>query len=190
MKTSHVIKAFFIATVTALTLRLFVIEDYRITSDSMMPNLLKGDLVLVSKSAFNLRLPFSSFELVRTGKPAREDIVAFSVPGSGNETYIKRIVGVGGDRIEIKKGELWLNGEVVRPSYSLSVTDTEVPDYGPIDIPEAHFFALGDKRTDSIDSRVWGPIPYSCLKGRVSLVWLSINHQGQIRSERWLSSIQ
>lgn len=206
MNSKNVLRYFLVATLVALTVRLFIVEDFRISSESMTPNLLKGDLILVSKSAYNLKLPFSSFELFRTGKPNRSDIVAFSVPDHGSDTYVKRIVALGGDRVEIKEGVLSINGEVAqnhlisdseneeiwpgRNSYRITKGASPLPDYGPVDIPADHFFALGDNRSDSVDSRVWGPIPYSCLKGRVSLIWLSVSTSGGIRPTRWLSAIQ
>jgi len=209
MKWIQIAKAFTMATVVALVLRLFLIEDYRISSDSMMPNLFRGDLILVSKSAFNLRFPFSSFELARTGKPQRSQVVAFSVPDHGVDTYIKRIVAIGGDKVEIKNGALWVNDQkadylptnaeeqnhLIQEKWSSGVSypvlappDT-MKDYGPVDIPADHFFALGDNRLESLDSRSWGPIPYSCLKGKVSIVWLSVGPAGSIRPNRWLSAV-
>ena len=207
MSKKNIIKAFLISTVTALTLRLFVLEDYRISSDSMKPTLLSGDLVLVSKSAFNLRFPFTSFELIRTASPERSDVVAFTVPEKGPETFIKRVVAVGGDKVEIRKGLLWINN--IPASYSPSETPESLREspvagksyevalgkmgsyqYGPVDIPKDHFFVLGDNRSESLDSRLWGPIPYSCLKGRVALVWLSVGERGSVRPQRWLSTIQ
>lgn len=207
MSKKHITKAFIVSTVTALSLRLFILEDYRISSESMKPTLLSGDLVLVSKSAFNLRFPFTSFELVRTGTPKHSDVVAFTIPDSGVETYIKRVVAVEGDRVEIRNGLLWINNipasylpsgsnETVIESagtgkeYPVYLGKMETYNYGPVDIPKDHFFALGDNREESLDSRLWGPIPYSCLKGRVALVWLSVGEKGSIRPQRWLSAIQ
>ncbi|NBX75437.1 MAG: signal peptidase I [Proteobacteria bacterium] len=207
MAPKNIAKSFLIATATALVVRLFVVEDFRISSDSMTPNLLKGDLILVSKSAFNLRLPFSSFELFRTGKPKRSEVVAFSVPEQGTDTYVKRIVALGGDRVEIKEGSLWINGEMAEyqetpesnqilekwpsgRSYQITKGKSQLADYGPVDVPADHFFALGDNRSDSVDSRKWGPVPYSCLKGRVALVWISVGSSGGVRPSRWLSAIQ
>lgn len=206
MTPKNVIKSFLFATLTALAVRLFVVEDFRISSDSMNPSLLKGDLILVSKSAFNLTIPFSSFELFRTGKPNRTDVAAFTVPEQGTDTYVKRIVAIEGDRVELKAGALWVNGETAQydqlsngeieerwpggKSYRIKKGEKQLADYGPVDIPKDHFFALGDNRSDSVDSRVWGPIPYSCLRGRVALIWLSVASSGNLRPTRWLSTIQ
>jgi len=206
MNSKIALKSFLVATAAALSLRFFVFEDFRISSNSMVPNLLKGDLVLVSKSAFSLKLPFTSIELVRTGQPHRSEVVAFSLPERGSDTYVKRIVALGGDRIEIREGVLWINGEMAgyrdaldteveeslpgAKPYRITRNEKALPDYGPVDVPAGHFFALGDNRSDSVDSRTWGPIPFSCLKGKVALIWLSVENSGGVRPQRWLSAIQ
>jgi signal peptidase I len=195
--------AFLMATVVALFVRLVVVEDYRISSNSMMPNLLAGDLVFVFKPAFNVHFPFSSYELIKIRRPNLGDVVALSLPDRGQETFVKRIVALEGDRIELKDGVFYRNGhqatyrpldpktpelstEVIDPnlSYVIQKGKSQPSDYGPVDIPKDHFFALGDNRDNSVDSRVWGPLPYSCLKGRVKLIWLSLDEGGQIRPNR------
>lgn len=195
---------FAIATVVALLIRLFLIENFRISSDSMFPNLLNGDLVFVSKYDFNLHLPFSTYEIIHFRSPRRSEVVAFTLPDHGTETYVKRVVAVEGDSIAIQKGVVVVNGtpvryapfEATRPvknlvweelgegvKYLVEAQDNE-KDYGPVNVPNGQFFALGDNRKESGDSRVWGPIPCSCLKGRVALVWLSFDPQGGVRKGR------
>lgn len=194
-KSKKILKAFFLSTLFALSIRLFLIEDYRITSNSMAPTLFKGDLVLVYKAAFNLRLPYSNFELLRTGTPQRSDIVAFSLPDEPSQAFIKRIIAVGGDKVEIKEGELWINSTKLEyqtigsaqdqfqeefPSGKrnlVSLNKESLKNYGPIDIPSGHFFVLGDNRNESIDSRIWGPLPVSCLKGKLAWTWFSFANQ-------------
>jgi signal peptidase I len=184
---------FLVSTVTAVLFRVFVIEDFRIVSDSMMPNLRTGQLIIVSKVAFSIRLPFTSFEMVKFRRPERSEVVAFNLPEKRNETYVKRVVAVAGDRVEIKDGKLYINGQLTesreattegrqlaqgQPSiqlektqdsreYQVQLDKDKISNYGPVDVPSNHFFALGDNRSDSVDSRAWGPVPYSCLKGRV-----------------------
>ncbi len=182
------------ATATALFVRVFIIEDYRIASNSMFPNLEIGKLIFVSKSSFSLKLPFSSYEVIKFSRPKRSEIVAFSLPEKGHMTYVKRVVALAGDRVEIKSGNLYVNGELAKyqktsPSerqlaesdsnivqveqlletkpYKILIEKDKLPNYGPIDIPPNHFFALGDNRLESVDSRSWGPVPYSYLKGKV-----------------------
>lgn len=206
------LKVFLVASAFALLVRLFIVEDFRIASPSMEPNLLTGDLVLVSKSAFNLRVPFSTYELFRFRVPRRGEVVAFSLPGRGTDTYVKRVIATEGDKLQIKQGQITINGAPAKyrkvegsvvpprqvagaPASTLffeSFADGEEHlvrlvgkgDYGPIDIPKGQFFALGDNRPESQDSRGWGPLPLTSLKGRVSFIWLSVDGTGELRSGR------
>lgn len=196
------IRLFLFATIFALLFRFLVLEDFRVASDSMVPTLLPGDLVFVSKSAFQLRLPFSSYAIASFRAPKRGSVVAFSLPESQWETYTKRVVATEGDTVAIQQGVLLVNDipaeylaqnsvsgvvteKTVWASYPILRQSDKVKDYGPVTIPQGHFFALGDNRTDSIDSRVWGPIPYRCLKGSVFMVWLSLDPHGLLRSRRF-----
>jgi signal peptidase I len=191
-----------ISSAVALCFRFFVLEDFRIASNSMQPNLFAGDLVFVSKPHFSLRLPFSTYEVLRFRAPHRSEVVAFSLPDHANETFVKRVIGIAGDKIEIKNGKVLVNGtpygyeekgsvwyEVTpETKYSLRWVE-EAKDFGPVEVPKDRFFVLGDNREDSVDSRIWGPIPYSCLKGKVALVWLSLNGQksGTAGLMRWVN---
>jgi signal peptidase I len=172
--------ALMVATAFALVFRLFVCEDLRIKTDGMTPGLLPGDLVFVSKFTYNLHLPFSSFELLKRRPPRRGEVVAISVPDRGTATSVKRVVAIEGDRLEIRKGILILNGVPLKGQPALAGEK----DYGPVDIPAGHFFALSDNRAQLDDSRTWGPVPYSCLLGKVRIVWLSKGTDGGLRKER------
>lgn len=193
-------KMFFIATVSALCVRLFLLEDYRIASGSMSPGLLQGDLVFIYKGAFNIRLPFSDYEVFKVRRPQRGEVVAFTLPDRGLATFVKRVIGLEGDQIEIRNGVLYVNR--VESKYipekddlyteefgqggkaSVHWAAAKLKDFGPIDVPKNHFFALGDNRIDSLDSRSWGPVPYSCLKGRVGFVWVSVAGLGPFKNGR------
>lgn len=192
------------STLVALAVRLFIIEDYRISSDSMVPALLSGDLVVVAKPTFNLHLPFSNFEVVRIRKPMPGEIVAFVLPEEGMKTFVKRVVAVEGDTVEVKDGKVIVNSKPleylekngarweVQPNgstYQLDGDPAQSKQFGPVDVPKGHFFALGDNRNSSIDSRRWGPVPHSCLKGKVKLVWLSLDPKHSVRWARTLSSV-
>jgi signal peptidase I len=209
MRLKKYVSVFFWATLTALAFRFFLLEDYRIFSDSMSPSLLSGDLVFVTKANFNIRLPFSSYEVVRFRTPQRGEVVAFTLPDHGGETYVKRVVATEGDEVSIRDGLFHLNGKPVTgvgeqqsashlkfetldggSVYPIVWDLAQIPNYGPVHIPKGHFFVLGDNRVQSVDSRTWGPIPYSCLKGKVSLIWMSLGPNG-LRKERvgrWVRS--
>ena len=206
-------KTFLLVTLFGLCVRFFLIEDYRVVSNSMAPALSAGDLVFVSKSSYSIKLPFSQYEVLKFGSPKRGEVVALSTPTTESSTYIKRVVGLAGDEVVVRGGRLFLNGEPVElekekdpkrkvaeqktegweklagtEPYLARYSDGKIREYGPVLIPNGHFFVLGDNRTGSIDSRKWGPIPVSYLKGRVWKVWASVDSSGSFRPKRaWLS---
>lgn len=205
------ISLFLLATVVALGVRLWIVEGFRLSSSSMYPTLLEGDLFLISKFAYSARLPFSSYELLTWRRPRRGEVVAFSLPDRGLDTFIKRVVALEGESVAIRDGKISVNGITLEyrdpdtsaapaPSpegqevweegaegdrYSAWLPTKGMADFGPVDVPPGHFFALGDNRADSVDSRRWGPVPYSLLRGRVAFVGLSVAPGGGLRSGRW-----
>ena len=133
--------------------RPFVVEAYRIPTESMVPTLEVGDRVLASKFTYRI------FE------PERGDIVVFdSVDEGDDQTLIKRVVGVAGDEIQVQSGVLYANGEEQEEPY-LNDADQSRGFYGPTVVPEGHIFVMGDNRGNSADSRVFGPLPLENLKG-------------------------
>jgi signal peptidase I len=139
--------------------RLFVAEPFEIPSRSMVPTLEPGEHVLADKLAY------------RFGSPKRGDLVVFHAPRTG-EVLLKRVVALPGDRVGIEDSALVVNGR--RPSEPY-VKDARLIDgeyFGPIRVPRGEVFVLGDRRSDSVDSRTFGPIPESALIGRVDArVW-------------------
>jgi len=147
----YLLGTFLVATILALTIRLFVLEDYRVDSDSMSPNLLMGDYVLVTKFDYALRFPFSTFELLHFRSPRRGEIVAFTLPEEGFATYIKRVVALGGDTIQMKSTVLFINGVAAKyegtkdnallekfedgDSYPIKWPRSSDRDYGPVVVP-------------------------------------------------------
>ena len=191
-----------------LVLRSFVAEPFRIPSESMMPNLLVGDFILVNKYDYGPRLPVANTKVLANGEPKRGDVVVFRYPGRGEgdpETgtdYIKRIIGLPGDTIEVVDDKLTINGQAVayQPAgvfvgtgAGLDNTGTEVvredlpgrphtvldePGGSPFppgrwSVPAGHYFAMGDNRDHSDDSRGWGFVPEENLVGRAMIIWLN-----------------
>ncbi|MCA1718869.1 MAG: signal peptidase I [Actinobacteria bacterium] len=133
--------------------RPYVVEAYRIPTESMVPTLEVGDRVLANKFVY------------RFTEPKRRDIVVFdSVDEDDYQTLIKRVVGIAGDEIQVQGGVLYVNGEAQEEPY-LNDTDLSRGPYGPTVVPEGHIFVMGDNRGNSADSRVFGPLPLENLKG-------------------------
>jgi signal peptidase I len=144
-------------------LRPFVVKAFWIPSESMVPTLEVGDRVLANKFIY------------RFTEPEKGDIVVFdSVDEEDDQTLIKRVVGVAGDRIEVQGGVLFVNGEEQEEPY----LNEEVPfegSYGPTEVPEGHVFVMGDNRGNSADSRVFGPLPLENLKGEAFMVFWPVS---------------
>jgi signal peptidase I len=133
--------------------RPYVVEAYRIPTESMVPTLEVGDRVLANKFVY------------RFTEPERRDIVVFdSIDEDDDQTLIKRVVGVAGDEIQLQSGVLYVNGEEQEEPY-LNDADQSQGFYGPTVVPEDHIFVMGDNRGNSADSRVFGPLPLENLKG-------------------------
>lgn len=148
------------AGVAALLLITFVVRSFYIPSASMVPTLLIKDFILVNEMVY------------RMSDPARGDIVVFRPPhaeGQGKD-YIKRIVAVENDVIEVREGQLYRNGELVEEPF----TNEELMDRKSVDayrVPPDHVFVMGDNRNNSLDSRVWGPLPVENIVGRAELIF-------------------
>ncbi len=149
--------------------RPFVVEAFRIPSESMVPTLEVGDRVLANKFIY------------RFTEPARGDVVLFdSVEEGSEDTLIKRVAGVEGDEIRVQGGTLFVNGEPQdEPYLNQYVPDQSTP-YGPETVPKDHVFVLGDNRGNSGDSRVFGPVPVENIKGEGFLVFWPPTHIGPV----------
>ena len=148
--------------------RPFAFEAFRIPTESMVPTLEAGDRVLANKFVY------------RFVEPERGDIVVFGgVAGEEDETLIKRVVGVGGDEIQVQDGILFVNGEPQNEPY-LNKESPSKDFFGPIRVPEGHVFLMGDNRSNSSDSRVFGPVPLENLKGGAFFRFWPISKIGPI----------
>jgi signal peptidase I len=201
-------KSFFPVLLIVLVLRSFVAEPFRIPSGSMMPTLLVGDFILVNKFAYGLRLPVLHTKFLDTGRPERGDVAVFRFPRNPKEDYIKRIVGLPGDRIGYFDKTVYVNGkpmpqQVVGVYHGVGsgrvmtgaeerIEDLEGrvhrilvrPDRlnveGEYVVPEGHYFVLGDNRDNSNDSRFWGFVPEENLVGKAFIIWLNWDIAGGV----------
>lgn len=186
--------SFFPVLLIVLVLRSFVAEPFQIPSGSMLPTLRQGDFIVVSKYAYGLRLPVLDTKIVPVGEPARGDVMVF-VPPHQDRYFIKRVVGLPGDRIRYENKRLYINGDLVPQAYveqesaegrpvrrfSETLGDAEHPVYKLVtrprqprkwQVPEGHYFMMGDNRDMSDDSRFWGFVPERNIVGRAEYVWL------------------
>ena len=147
--------------------RPFVVEAYRIPTESMVPTLEVGDRVLASKFIYRI------FE------PERGDIVVFDSVDEDDQTLIKRVVGVAEDEIQVQGGVLYVNDEAQEEPY-LNDADQFRSYYGPTVVPEGHIFVMGDNRGNSADSRVFGPLPLENLKGEAFIRFWPVSKIGTI----------
>lgn len=147
--------------------RPFVVEAFVIPSESMVPTLLVGDRVLANKFIY------------RFTEPERGDVVVFESVEGGGEDLIKRIVGVPGDTIMVRNGQLYVNGELQNERY----VNLELPDvsyFGPTEVPPGHVFVMGDNRSNSRDSRFFGPVPYENIEGEAFVRFWPPNRIGTL----------
>ncbi|WP_438767479.1 signal peptidase I [Kushneria sp. TE3] len=189
-------RAFFPVLLVVLVLRSFIIEPFQIPSRSMEPTLDVGDFIAVSKFSYGLRLPVINTKILDTGEPERGDIMVFRFPGDTSVNYIKRVIGVPGDRIRYQDKQLYINGQPVRKDLlddSGSDNDTQAlyreslkgvehhifnnldapgPQMNEVTVPPGHYFMMGDNRDDSNDSRYWGFVPEENIVGRAFAVWM------------------
>lgn len=164
-----------LAVLLAVVIRTFFFAPFRIPTGSMRPTLMEGDRILVNKIIYGVRVPFTTWRLIPPVKePRRGDLVVFRSP-DGQRDFIKRLVAVGGDEVEIRDLHLWINGRPVTdpPVFQERVYYNRGP-YGelgkPVVIPRDHYFFLGDNSASSRDSRYFGPLPKWHLVGRAFLI--------------------
>jgi signal peptidase I len=183
-------EAILMALALALFIRTFIVQAFKIPSGSMIPTLQIGDHILVNKLSYGVRMPFLERYLLEYDKPQRGDVVVFVFPEDRSKDFIKRVVGVAGDRVEIRSKKVYINGkEVDDPHAYFAGYDPQAgpvgsgDEYGPKVIPENHVFVLGDNRDRSYDSRFWGYVNLSDVRGKAFLIYWSWD--GSDRWVRW-----
>ena len=191
-------RSFFPVLLFVLVIRSFLFEPFRIPSKSMVPTLLQGDYIFVKKYAYGLRWPVIEQKFFETGSPERGDVVVFRLPSDPNINYIKRVIGLPGDRVEYVNHQLTVNG--VRMPLRRDGADESsgsglifIETLGEREheirvvsagrssrvsewvVPEGQYFVMGDNRDNSSDSRVIGTIPETHLVGEAVRVWMHMD---------------
>jgi signal peptidase I len=182
------VEAIVIAVVLALFVRTFVVQAFKIPSGSMIPTLQIGDHILVNKFIYGIKVPFTDVAAIPVSQPHRGDIIVFKYPQDESKDYIKRVVGLPGDKVEIRGQQVLVNDRPLVESYAVH-SDTTAPgrrlsprdEYGPVTVPTGSYFVMGDNRDSSLDSRFWGFVKLNKIKGRAFLVYWSWDG-----AERWV----
>lgn len=174
------IEALVIAIILALFIRTFVVQAFKIPSGSMKDTLLVGDYILVNKFIYGVKMPFTDYTIIPIEQPERGDIVVFKFPEDPSKDFIKRVVGVGGDTILIQNKQVYVNGELQPDKFAIHSDPRTFPpglqfrdNLGPIKVPEGKLFVMGDNRDESNDSRFWGFVDVSAVRGKAFLVYWS-----------------
>ncbi|MBA4368521.1 MAG: signal peptidase I [Desulfobacterium sp.] len=176
------IEAILVAVVLALFIRTFVVQAFKIPSGSMKNTLLIGDHILVNKFIYGIKLPFIGATLIPVKDPQREDIVVFEYPDDPSKDFIKRVIGVAGDRVEIRDKKVYVNNMPLDQDFAIYTDDRILPGrdfFGPITVPENSLFVMGDNRDNSHDSRFWGFVKLKAIKGKAFIIYWSWNGENQ-----------
>jgi signal peptidase I len=194
-------EAIFIALLLALFIRAFIIQAFKIPSGSMQNTLLIGDHILVSKFTYGIHIPnvipflnikiFEDIVLFQK-TPKREDIIVFKYPKNENRDFIKRVIGIPDDLLEVRQQKVFINEKLINEKFArhtdMSQKTRLVPrdDFGPIVVPPGHLFMMGDNRENSQDSRFWGFLEINKIKGKALVIYWSWNTEDSwVRFDRF-----
>ena len=168
----------------ALIMRGCAVQGFKVPSGSMLPRLQVGDHILASRLHYGVPAPFSGGWLWRHSSPGVGDVVVLERSAEPGSYFVKRVAAVAGEIVEMVDGELVVDGHP-RPFDAQRLTPAEAVTFRPLRVPPGRVFVLGDNRDQSIDSREWGPVEISGIKGRVFLIyWSQRKSGGSIRWER------
>ena len=172
-------EALSIALVLALFIRTFGVQAFKIPSESMLSTLLVGDHLLGLKFSYGLKWPFTHSYIFKGPDPERGDVIIFEFPKDPSVDYIKRIVGIPVDVVELRDKRLYRNGELVDEPFARYVAayaqDPRCTNFGPVTVPEGKYFVLGDNRDNSLDSRFWGFVDRTAIRAKAWRIYWSGN---------------
>lgn len=180
------IKSIGIAILIALFIRAYIVQAFKIPSGSMIPTLLIGDHLLVNKFIYGVKPPLSDKKILVFETPKRGDIIVFKYPEDPSRDFIKRVIAVEGDIVEIKNKKVFVNGVELKEPYA-RYTDPYIhpreldprDNFGPIKVPPHKLFVMGDNRDQSYDSRFWGFVDLNDVKGKALIIYWSWDSENQ-----------
>ncbi len=172
------------AVVMMLILRVFLLQAFRIPSESMRDTLLVGDFLFVSKVDYGAKLPFTHIRLPGLRQPKAGDVIVFQWPPDPSQDFIKRCIATGGQTVEIREKRIFVDGSELVESYVRHTDPRMEPagvsprdNLGPFTVPRGQLFMMGDNRENSADSRYWGFVPMDLVKGRAVFIYFSTASQ-------------
>jgi signal peptidase I len=181
-----------IAVILALFVRTFVVQAFKIPTGSMEPNLLIGDHLLVNKFVFGPTASGLERALLPMAAIERGDVVVHKYPEEPERDFIKRVIGLPGETLEVREKKVYIDGKALEGPYAHfiqppaafsalhEVTSGDVRErYGPVTVPANHYFVMGDNRDNSQDSRYWGFLPREYIKGRALVLYWSYDAEGE-----------
>jgi signal peptidase I len=172
-------EAIVLAVILALFIRAFIVQAFKIPSGSMIPTLLVGDHILVNKFIYGVRIPFTDSKVLTFKEPQRGDVIVFIYPEDPSKDFIKRVVGLPGDTVQIKGKDVYINGEHYKDPHARFRRNDHFRGvdwrYGkkPTVVPQDSLFVLGDNRDNSKDSRYWGFVPIESVRGKAFMIYFS-----------------
>jgi signal peptidase I len=211
-------KIFLVSVLLFVVIRTFLVEAFKIPSGSMENTLQIGDFLLVNKLVYGAEVPFTHKRLPRLRDPQRGDVIVFEYPGDVTKYFVKRLEGVPGDTVEMREGTLIRNSRIVSERY-VEHTEPDIDpqqeefrwqrdylvksasaaavayrpsrnNWGPLVVPEGNYLALGDNRDNSYDSRYWGWVADSLIKGQPFVIYYSYAPDSSEHSLAWLTRIR
>jgi signal peptidase I len=188
-----------IAVILALFVRTWVLQAFKIPTGSMEPNLLIGDHLIVNKMVFAPSVTPIERALLPDRDIRRGDVIVFKFPKEPERDFIKRVIGLPGDRLELHHKQVFINGQPLTEPYVHYLTppstdgtvhaDDRTEEYGPVTVPPQQYFMMGDNRDNSEDSRYWGFLPKSYVKGQALFIYYSLDENESlthlVKATRW-----
>jgi signal peptidase I len=188
-------KSFFPVLLVVFVLRSFLVEPFQIPSSSMVPTLQVGDYILVNKFTYGIRLPVVRNKVISLNEPERGDVMVFFPPHMNDTYFIKRVIGLPGDKVTYRDKKIYVNDEMIPrehlatlpdgrsryqlgleqigdAKYTMQVNDLRQARGFSVVVKPGHYFMMGDNRDNSSDSRVWGQVPEKDIVGKAFAIWM------------------